>query len=81
MEATGDGPLNLKEWEEWIDWAEKRYISWITWSVSDKDESCSVWQKSAASDGGWKEADLKESGVRVRGFLRRHFDQREKSDR
>ncbi|MBC7901910.1 MAG: glycoside hydrolase family 5 protein [Gemmatimonadaceae bacterium] len=72
MEATGDGPLNIAEWEEWIGWAEKRSISWITWSVSDKDESCSVLQKSAGSDGGWKESDLKESGVRVREYLRKY---------
>lgn len=71
MEATGDGPLNPEEWQHWIDWMEARGLSWITWSVSDKDETCSVLQKSAASDGNWKPQDLKESGVKTREYLRK----------
>lgn len=70
MEATGDGPLNEAEWKNWIDWAEQRKISWITWSVSDKDETCSVLKKSATSTGGWKQDDLKASGIRARAYLR-----------
>jgi endoglucanase len=70
MEATGDGPLNPAEWQNWIDWMETRGLSWITWSVSDKDETCSMLQKSAASNGNWKENDLKESGVKTRAYLK-----------
>ena len=69
MEATGDGPINEVEWNKWIDWCEKNKISWITWSVSDKDETCSVLLKSANSDGQWKIADLKESGIKARELL------------
>ncbi|MGV3767852.1 MAG: glycoside hydrolase family 5 protein [Chitinophagaceae bacterium] len=72
IEATGDGPLNHEEWKHWIDWAEERKISWVTWSVADKDETCSVLKKSAASGGGWKEKDLKESGMKVRDYLRKY---------
>jgi len=70
MEATGDGPLNPAEWQNWIDWMEARGLSWITWSVSDKDETCSMLQKSAASNGNWKESDLKESGTKTRAYLK-----------
>jgi endoglucanase len=72
MEASGNGPLNYAEWQKWIDWMEARGISWITWSVSDKDETCSVLKTTAASDGDWKEADLKESGIKTREYLRRY---------
>jgi endoglucanase len=72
MEATGDGPLNLKAWQEYIDWMESRKLSWITWSVSDKDESCSILKPSASSNGNWKDSDLKESGLKVREFLRKY---------
>ncbi len=72
MEASGDGPLNYEEWQKWIDWMEARGLSWITWSVSDKDESCSVLKKSAASGGNWKESDLKESGIKTREYLRKY---------
>lgn len=70
MEATGDGQLNLKAWQEYIDWMEEKKISWITWSVSDKDESCSILKKGANSKGQWDESALKESGIRVRAYLR-----------
>lgn len=72
MEATGDGPLNLKAWQEYIDWMEARKLSWITWSVSDKDETCSILKKSAKSEGKWKMEDLKESGSKAREYLRKY---------
>lgn len=72
MEASGDGPLNYEEWQAWVDWMEANKLSWIFWSVSDKDETCSVLKKSAASNGNWKETDLKEYGVKAREYLRRY---------
>lgn len=69
MESTGNGPLNYVEWNNWISWAEKKQVSWITWSISDKNETCSVLLPSASSDGHWKESDLKESGVKTRELL------------
>lgn len=72
MEATGDGPLNYKAWQEYIDWMETNKISWITWSISDKDETCSILKKSAKSNGKWKEKDLKESGIKVRELLHKY---------
>ena len=72
MEATGNGPLDMKAWQNYIDWMEERKLSWITWSVSDKDETCSILQKSADSQGNWKQKDLKESGIKVREFLKKY---------
>ncbi|MFB9076857.1 glycoside hydrolase family 5 protein [Flavobacterium procerum] len=72
MEATGDGPLNYQSWQEYIDWMENHKLSWITWSVSDKDETCSILNKSANSEGKWKDKDLKESGIKIREYLRKY---------
>jgi len=72
MEASGDGPLNYVAWQEYIDWMEANKLSWITWSVSDKDETCSILKKSAKSKGNWKTRDLKESGIKVREYLRKY---------
>jgi endoglucanase len=72
MEATGDGPLDYKSWQEYIDWMEARKLSWITWSVSDKDETCSILKKSAKSEGKWKDKDLKESGIKIREYLNKY---------
>jgi endoglucanase len=75
MEASGDGPLNMQAWQEYINWMESRKLSWITWSVSDKDETCSILKKAAKPEGGWTNYDLKESGIRVREFLRKYNTQ------
>lgn len=72
MEASGDGALNEAEWNKWIEWAEAKKISWVTWSVSDKDESCSILQKTASSDGGWTEKDLKLSGIKTKALIKKY---------
>ena len=70
MDATGDGKLDEEEWNKYITWMQEKKLSWITWSVSDKDESCSVLRQSASSDGNWTDKDLKESGLKAREYLR-----------
>jgi endoglucanase len=72
MEATGDGPLDEAEWHKWIDWADQNKISWITWSVSDKNETCSVLYPKARSNGNWRDKDLKESGKKTRALLKQY---------
>jgi endoglucanase len=74
MEATGNGPIDSTEWKKWIDWMDEKGLSWVAWSVSDKDETCSVLKKSAASDGIWKDADLKESGLKTKEYLKKYHD-------
>lgn len=69
MSATGDGNLDHEEWATYIKWMEERKMSWVTWSVSDKDESCSVLKTSASSDGNWNGNDLKVSGIMTKEYL------------
>jgi endoglucanase len=71
MAANGDGPINYEEWHRWIDFMKENKISWVSWSVADKDETCSMLKKSAAGSGGWTENDLKESGIKTRELLRK----------
>lgn len=72
MEATGDGPINSIAWQEYIDWMEARKLSWITWSISSKDETCSMLNDAANLDGNWKDSDLKESGKKTRAYLKKY---------
>ena len=72
MEASGNGPIDDTDWQNWIGWAEKNKLSWITWSVSDKDETCSVLKPSASGEGNWKEKDLKEAGIKARALIRKY---------
>jgi endoglucanase len=70
MEASGNGPIDYESWNTWIDWMEKNKISWVTWSIADKNETCSMLKTTAGDNGNWKESDLKESGIKTREKLR-----------
>jgi endoglucanase len=72
MEATGDGPMDYVSWQEYVDWMEAKKLSWITWSISDKVETCSMLKKTADSEGNWKDGDLNESGLKTRELLRKY---------
>lgn len=74
MEASGNGSINYSEWQNWIDWCEKKSISLISWSIADKNETCSMLKPSASSEGNWKDNDLKESGIKTRELLRKQAE-------
>lgn len=69
MEASGDGPVNQQEWNAWRGWMKKNDISWVCWSVSDKDETCSMVYADAPSEGKWTKSELKDWGQIVKAAL------------
>jgi endoglucanase len=71
MEASGNGPLDLESWNIWLNWLETNQISWICWSVSPKDETCSMMQWGVNPHGPWPDKDLKEWGILTRDTLRK----------
>jgi endoglucanase len=70
MEASGDGPLDVAEWNAFKKWMDEKKLSWCAWSVSDKKETCSVLLPSAKSKGKWKEEDVKQWGKLAREALK-----------
>lgn len=72
MQATGDGQIDHAEWKKFKDWMDEKRISWVAWSVSDKNESCSVLYPTAGSEGNWKVADIKEWGQIIKEALRNY---------
>jgi endoglucanase len=62
MEATGDGPVDYAEWPAFLNWMDQNHLSWCTWSLSDKAETCSMLKHGASSVGYWPEDDIKEWG-------------------
>jgi len=72
MEASGDGPIDYAEWTRWVEWMESRGISWVNWSVSDKNETCSMLLPRASEYGGWDVSLLKPAGVQSRAFIRQY---------
>ena len=71
MEATGDGPVDEVEWKAFLDWMEARKISWIVWSVSDKNETCSMLLPRASAEGNWTDDLIKSWGKISRESIRK----------
>jgi len=80
MEASGDGPLDLDSWNTWLNWAEDNQISWVCWSVSPKNESCSMMKETALPQGPWKDEDLKEWGILTRHTIRQYNTNTDSTD-
>ena len=76
MYSNGDGEIDYEEWNRWINWMERNKISWITWSITDKNETCSMLLPTASSEGGWQIKDLNESGIKTRELIHRYNSQK-----
>lgn len=72
MECTGYGPLDIPEWTRWVEWLESKKISWVNWSISDKNETCSMILPRANKNGGWDESLIKPAGRQSRKFIRQY---------
>ena len=72
MECTGGGPLDIPEWTRWVEWLESKKISWVNWSISDKNETCSMILPRANKNGGWDESLIKPAGRQSRKFIRQY---------
>ena len=70
-EASGDGPVDEESWNEWNDWAAERGITMLTWSISDKAETCSMFTPEASSEGPWSDDVIKPWGKTVKEWLRK----------
>jgi len=73
MEATGDGPIDTASWNAWVSWMESRKISWATWSIADKDETCSMLLPAASSEGDWTDSQIKPWGEVVKKALEKNL--------
>ena len=69
VEATGDGPIDRNSSEAWWDWAEQNHISWLAWSISDRDETSAALRPGTGL-ARWEEDDLTEAGKWLRARLR-----------
>ncbi len=58
----------------WLEWMDGNSISWVNWSVSDKEESAAALKPGANATGGWGGEDLTPSGLYVRGRIRKRPD-------
>lgn len=68
-EASGDGEMDLESWAEWTDWADANGITMLTWSISDKMETCSMFTSDASSEGPWDDDVVKPWGKIVKDWI------------
>lgn len=69
MEASGDGPLDANEWQKWVDTMEQLRISYVCWSLSDKNETCSMLLPRAKACGDWTDDLIKPWGKMARAAI------------
>ena len=69
-EATGDGPVDVDESRRWWDFLEKNKISYLNWSIADKNETSAALLPGAPPQGGWTDAQISKSGKLVRDQIR-----------
>jgi endoglucanase len=70
MESSGNGNIDEDSWQQWTEWMNKHKMSRMFWSLSNKDETCSMIKAGVETASGWRELDLKNWGVSVRNILR-----------
>lgn len=71
-EASGNGELSETEWNNWVDLMNRLQISWAAWSLSDKDETCSMLLPRAKATGDWTPDLIKPWGKLLRNTLHRY---------
>lgn len=70
MEASGDGKINYDTWYAWVEFMNNNYLSWVAWSVADKDETCSMLMKTATDSGPWPDEVIKDWGKLIKKYLK-----------
>lgn len=70
-DANGDGPVYVEETEAWWDFLEENQLSYLNWSIADKEESSAALRPGASPAGGWPDSMITQSGLLVRAQLRR----------
>lgn len=57
-DASGNGALNKAEGSKWMKFLNKNKISYVGWSLSNKEESSAILKSSSKKTTGWNKRDL-----------------------
>ena len=69
-DASGDGAIDYDSAAAWRALIEKHGLSYIAWSLSNRDESAALVRADCGKTSDWSEDDLTETGRWLRGVLR-----------
>lgn len=67
--ADGDRGVYINETNHWLHLLHEHKVSWINWSISDKNEDCAILKPGTAADGDWSDEDLTRSGKYIKERL------------
>lgn len=73
-DASGNGNINVPEANAWIEYLDKNGISFVSWNLSNKNESSSLIYYTCNKTSGWTYDELSDSGKWLVGVLDTHSD-------
>lgn len=62
-ESSGNGRIDKNEANKWMQFLKKNKISYVCWSLCNKNESCSLLKSSCSRTGNFKKSDLSKAGL------------------
>ncbi len=62
-ESSGNGRIDKNEANKWMQFLKKNKISYVCWSLCNKNESCSLLKSSCSRTGNFKKLDLSQAGL------------------
>ena len=73
-DASGDGAIDYESAAAWRTLIERHGLSYIAWSLSNRDESAALIRADCAKTADWTDGDLTETGRWLRDALRADRD-------
>jgi len=70
-DASGNGAIDYDSAEKWMSIINQYNISFIAWSLSNKDESSALLKSSTQSLSGWSDAELSDTGRWFKSKIKR----------
>ena len=76
-DASGDGAIDYESAAAWRKLIEEHGLSYIAWSLSNRDESAALIRADSPKTADWTDDDLSETGLWLRNVLRGDRDKGE----
>ena len=69
-DASGEGGIDEKQAQKWIELLNKNGVSYCGWNISNKDESLAIFKSDCDKTSGWTTEDLSPCGKWMYDMLR-----------
>ena len=70
-DASGNGAIDKKEADRWVQTMDEYGVSYIAWNLSNKQESSSIIKSSCSKVSGFKKSELSDAGKWLYNLLRK----------